>query len=44
MTDMGRVNQLNRLVVVTFTNAMQELKPKKDMQKLQNENSSKKTG
>ena len=39
MNDTGRVNQLNRMVTETFTNAMQELKPKKDIQKLQSENS-----
>ena len=38
MTQTDRVNQLNRMVTETFTNAMQQLKPKKNIQILKNEN------
>ncbi len=38
MIQTDRVNQLNRMVTETFTNAMQKLKPKKNIQILKNEN------
>ena len=41
MTQTDRVNQLNRMVTETFTNAMHELKPKKNIQSLKNENAAK---
>ena len=41
MTQTDRVNQLNRMVTETFTNAMQQLKPRKNIQNLKNENTAK---
>ena len=41
MTQTDRVNQLNRMVTETFTNAMQQLKPRKNIQNLKNENAAK---